>query len=83
MVLSYFLGQKYFPVNYRVRRLSLYFFTALAIYGVLEISKTANIWINMGVGTLWLVFYLALVMRIEHVSSGSLIPIRRRKKPHS
>lgn len=83
MVLSYFLGQKYFPVNYRVRRLALYFFTALAIYGVLEISKTANIWINMGVGTLWLVFYLALVMRIEHVSPGSLIPVRRSKKPHS
>ncbi|MDE6488664.1 MAG: polysaccharide biosynthesis C-terminal domain-containing protein, partial [Paramuribaculum sp.] len=77
MVLSYFLGQKYFPVNYHVSRLAVYFFTALGIYGVLRVSETANIWINMGVGTLWLFFYIALVLRVEGVSPASLIPTGR------
>ena len=80
MILSYFLGQKYFPIRYHVGRLALYFFASLALYGLTFLLATPNKWVNMGVGTLLILLYIALVLRVEKMTLGQLIPLGALKR---
>ena len=75
MAVSYFVGQKKFPIRYRVGYLSLYVAVSVGFYLLLKLAATANIWINMGVGTLLIGVYLIIVLRAEHVTLRQLIPV--------
>lgn len=75
MVISYFLGRKYFPIDYHVGRLAGYTALSLAFYGILKLMGTENIWVSMGVGSLLIVLYIAIVLRTEHTSLREIIPI--------
>lgn len=75
MTVSYFVGQKKFPIRYRVGHLSLYVAVSVGFYLLLKLAATANIWINMGVGTLLIGVYLIIVLRAEHVTLRQLIPV--------
>lgn len=46
MLLCYFIGQKYYPVNYPIKRLMLYTFFALLLFGLMQLIG-ANIGITM------------------------------------
>lgn len=83
MILSYLLGQKYFPVNYHVSRLALYFFTSLGLYGLTRLIATGNNWADMGVGTVLIVFYVWMVLHVEHVTLRQMLPLGalKRKNP--
>ena len=83
MVLSYFLGQKYFPINYHVGRIALYTGASLLLYGALKLMDFGNIWISMSVGTLMIVFYLWFVLKVEKITLREMLPIDAiRKKLH-
>ena len=43
MIASYVLSQKYYPINYNLRKIALYFFFALGIYGL-------TLWFNLDAG---------------------------------
>jgi len=75
MILSYFLGQKYFPINYHIGRLALYFFSSTALYGLTILLATPNKWVNMSVGTLLIALYIIMVLRVEKVTLGQLLPL--------
>ncbi len=75
MVISYFLGQKYYPINYRIGRLAVYTGLSLLLAGLLKLMDFGNIWAGMGVGTLLIVLYIWSVLRIEHVTLRELLPI--------
>lgn len=75
MIASYFLGQKYYPINYHVGRIALYFFLSIALYGLYSICSFGNNWIDMGVGTLLIIIYLSVVMLVERMKPSQLIPI--------
>lgn len=59
MLLCYFIGQKYYPVNYPLKRLMLYTFFALLLFGLMQLT-VANISITMRliVNTLLLLIFI-------------------------
>ena len=65
MILSYIIGQYKFKVPYRLGRLLTYAVAALALYGLGELIKGENELMNLGLGTLLILMYVALVARLE------------------
>ena len=57
---SYFLGQKYYPIAYPLRRISLYFSLMLGFY-FLSIYLS----LGMGVNTFFLIIYIVVVYVLE------------------
>ena len=73
MLLSYFIGQKKAPIPYDLKRIGGY--TALtlgllAIYYVLRLHTSLNMWIMMGIGTLLIALYLIVMTRLDFPLSG-------------
>ena len=73
MLLSYFIGQKKAPIPYDLKRIGGY--TALtlgllAIYYVLRLHTSLNMWIMMGIGTLLIALYLIVMTRQDFPLSG-------------
>jgi O-antigen/teichoic acid export membrane protein len=65
MVACYFLGQKYFPVPYKIVRGSLYILgTTLLIYLVNEV-KIESVWISVSIHSIIIFLFLGLVFGIE------------------
>jgi O-antigen/teichoic acid export membrane protein len=67
MVISYVMGQKYYPVPYARKKLLTYIAMVLAIYGVHELLTFlwSNHWFNIITATLLLLLFLALIAKIE------------------
>ncbi len=66
MLLCYFIGQKYYPVNYPIKRLMLYTFFALLLFGLMQLIG-ANIGITMRliVKTLLLLIFIITAYRFD------------------
>ena len=83
MLLSYFIGQKKAPIPYDLKRIGGY--TALtlgllAIYYVLRLHTSLNMWIMMGIGTLLIALYLIVMTRRDFPLSGLPVVGRYFKK---
>ena len=65
MVTSYIIGQARFPVPYRLGRLAVYAVTALGLYGLTYVVKTGHEIADMGIGTFFIIAYIALIWRLE------------------
>lgn len=67
MLMSYFWGQRVYPVPYATRKLVSYFVVALVLFfihrGLREI--TTSIWARLAVATLLMFAFIALVVRVE------------------
>jgi len=70
MMASYFLGQKYFPIPYHLRRIATYTGAALLVYGVSVWMPTSGVLLKYGVNTLLFLSFLALVFALERRSLG-------------
>jgi len=70
MLISYFWGQKVYPVPYQTQRLSGYFLLMLGVYAIhyLISSQLAGIGIHLISGTILLVIYLWIIGRRERES---------------
>jgi len=64
-VLSYSFGQKYFPVNYPIKRIGLYFLVALVIYSVSKILDLQPSLFMYVIHTLLFTSFLLLVYFLE------------------
>lgn len=80
MTASYFLGQKYFPVDYHLPRLGLYFALSLAFFGLMKLLSFGNNWVDMGVGTVLIIVYIVTVLRVERVTLAQMLPLDAIKK---
>ncbi len=67
MLISYFWGQKVYPVPYATKKLVTYFVIMLLLYfmhwGVCQL--TPSIAIRFSVGTVFMFLYLALIVKVE------------------
>ncbi|MEL6945194.1 MAG: polysaccharide biosynthesis C-terminal domain-containing protein, partial [Bacteroidota bacterium] len=64
MVISYWLGQRKYPVPYEVGKISVYIIAAVGMYGLSELvrpSLNENLWAILGVNTLILLLYLSII----------------------
>ena len=59
-IFSYFLGKKYFPIPYNIKRIGLYLLVMLSIYLIITITDI-NMWIN----SLYLIAFFILVFMLE------------------
>lgn len=66
-ITSYFLGQKYFKINYNVKRIAFYFASALAIYIGSKFIILDNIWLQMLLKTPLLFVFILLVLYKERL----------------
>ncbi|MDE6197040.1 MAG: polysaccharide biosynthesis C-terminal domain-containing protein [Muribaculaceae bacterium] len=79
MVASYIIGRRYYPVDYKLRRLALYFCLAAALYaaGVYALPLLGlHAAVNGLVRAALLAAFAAAFVRIEHISPKALVPRR-------
>ena len=76
MLLSYFIGQHYYPIRYDIKGIARYFAIAIAMFGAFKVMPIENIWVRMAVGTLLLLLFVAYI--IKHDLPLKQIPIINR-----
>ena len=80
MLISYILGQHYYPVSYDLRRLALYTLLTIILYGmqwgIANALPEATL-LRMLFNTLLLLIFLGIVYRYE-VPKGTLIALRKK-----
>jgi O-antigen/teichoic acid export membrane protein len=73
MVISYFLGQKYFPINYNLKNFGLYFCAALILYALNNAIRDHNLPIQFIINNLFLLPMVWLVIRVEKIDVKAII----------
>ena len=62
MLISYYFGQKYYPITYDLKSIGLYFIVAMGLFAVSYISPAEG-WLNYLQNTILLVLYLWLIIK--------------------
>lgn len=75
MLLSYFVGQKKYPIDYDLKSIGLYFLVTFALYAVSEWLPLDNTWLRLAANTVLLAFFLVFIIKKEKVN---LAKFRRR-----
>ncbi|SHF79689.1 Membrane protein involved in the export of O-antigen and teichoic acid [Mariniphaga anaerophila] len=65
MIMSYFIGQKYYPIPYDLKRIATYFLIAVAIYGLSWFSASLPTVLKFSVNTLLLFAFVYAVYKLE------------------
>ena len=64
MVLSYFFGQKYYPIKYPLKDIAFYVVLALVVFFVLDFCNNhLAMWLAVGVNTLLIIVYAAVIVK--------------------
>jgi O-antigen/teichoic acid export membrane protein len=80
MVISYFWGQKHFPVNYSLKKFFLYIGSALSLYFISLLFRELNLYIHLTINTLLLFVFIFIAFRGEKISPMKIVrEIRGRK----
>lgn len=80
MVISYFVGQKYYPISYPLRDIAFYVVTALVFFGIMTYANNnASAWAAIGVNTLLIILFAAIIVKRDF-PLGSLPVIGKRFK---
>jgi O-antigen/teichoic acid export membrane protein len=72
VILSYYWGQKYYPINYPLGRISFYFLFAIALFLVSYFMPVENTWIMRGVNALLLLVFVTVAWMLERKSLRSV-----------
>ncbi len=75
MVLSYFWGQKYYPIPYNLKRIGTYFLITLGIYIFSLFTDMQVNWIKFPVNALLFCGFLYAVWKMERYQLGRLFKI--------
>ena len=71
MIVSYVVGQKYYPINYPLRSIAYYVLIAAVCYlSMVHIHDNYNLWISLGFNTLVVIFFLSIIIRNDLPLSG-------------
>lgn len=65
MLLSYFVGQKKYPINYDLKAIGNYVVLALVLYIVSVYLPIQNIFLLLGVRTLLLLLFVAYIVKTD------------------
>jgi O-antigen/teichoic acid export membrane protein len=72
-VLSYFLGQKHYPIKYNLRKVTLYLGSAIILFFVGTLLTFENFWSTFIAHNLIIIAYLGLINFIEKPDLKSLL----------
>jgi O-antigen/teichoic acid export membrane protein len=71
MVLSYFVGQKYYPLNYPLKDIALYVFIAALMFAAMTLLRASvSLWLSLLLNSLMIVAFLALIVKRDLPLSG-------------
>ena len=68
MVGSYILGQKHYPIHYNLRKVALYLFSALGLYGLSLLimgNELTFAWSDFVINSLFILLFIGLVLFVE------------------
>ena len=76
MLLSYFVGQKYYPIAYPLRDIFIYIVVAALLFVAVDAVNCSSlpVWASAGINTVGIVLFTAIIVRRE----GLIKLIRRR-----
>ena len=80
MVSSYLLGQKFYRVNYDIKKIIFYIVFAVLVYYVSTFIHIQNFSLKMLIQTLLLFAYIGVVFKMNPGAFGSLKRVLLRKK---
>lgn len=63
MVVSWFVGQHYYPIKYDLKKIGSYFLLALVLYGVSMGLSIDNLFLRLGFRTILLLIYIAYMLK--------------------
>lgn len=63
MILSYFVGQKHYPIDYQLKRLGFYFLLTFILFAISCLIPFKNEWIRMGCNTILIFIYIFVVVK--------------------
>ncbi|GMO32467.1 MAG: oligosaccharide flippase family protein [Candidatus Azobacteroides pseudotrichonymphae] len=63
MLLSYFIGQKYYPIRYDLKSIGFYTCLALGLYAVSYFVPIYNCWFHLAFNTILIIIYLIVVIK--------------------
>lgn len=67
MLLSYFVGRKYYPVPYPLMRIAGYVALTCVIFVIYTYVAVGNVYANLALRTLLLCVFVAVVAKVEHL----------------
>ena len=62
-LLSYFIGQKKYPVAYPLKRMTAYLILALVLYVLSQETPIANLWLRLSYRTLLILVFVAFIIK--------------------
>ena len=79
MVVSYFLGQKHYPIPYNLKRIGTYFLIAAILYVISLYTATLTTFIKYSAHTIFIVIFLSSVYILEKNDLKKLIILKKKK----
>jgi O-antigen/teichoic acid export membrane protein len=79
LTISYFLGQKYYPVPYNLKRIGLYFIAAATLYSVSLLFEGIHQLIKYAIGTVLIGLFAVLVFVFEKNDLKGLFKTNKKK----
>ncbi len=79
MVTSYFLGQKYYPIPYNLKRIGFYFLLAGIIFMLAQFTSGFRWWVKFPVRTLFLALFIYSFFHLEKKKIKTLFKFNKKK----
>lgn len=71
MLLSYFVGQKHYPIAYPIKDIMLYVGVAIVMFAGMRLANAdLPVWAALGVNTLLIVLFMAMIVKRDFPLSG-------------
>ncbi len=77
MILSYFFGQKFMPINYNLKKIGFYILLALTLFGISLLINTPYVVLNIALKTVLLGIYVVVMVKKDLPPLN--LPLRGRK----
>ena len=64
MILSYFIGQRYYPIDYPIKDMAVYLILAILLFGGIQMTNNTHIlWVSIPVNTLLIGVFVAYLVK--------------------
>ena len=84
MVISYIVGQKYYPINYPMKDIAKYVVLAFVLFVAMILAhQNLPTWASIGINTLFVLLFLAVVVRNDLPLSSLPVIGKRFKQPET
>jgi O-antigen/teichoic acid export membrane protein len=79
MLISYFLGKKYYPIPYNIKRIGLYFLLAAVVYILSKTTQSLTVFVKIFFHTLFIFMFIFSVYMLENRNLIRLFKINKKK----